>query len=227
MWRSFRSLLLVASSVVAIGACGDGGAGPGPSDNFNVDQCRPGQTMADPTNDVSPAHVDVISLTSALDGQTLQATFHLRDLPLRLTFNRTGVPEAYQEYQWALYVDADNNRQTGAATKWDRGAEYVMAARHFVVGTPDMPASPFVDRIEFAVQTDVAKYEGPGWGPVYGPDRIILPPIVSVDTLSDTITLTGDIPGITPQSRLFFETFDYNPGGTPQMDVSSCGSTGS
>lgn len=225
MWCAFRSSLLVAS-VVAIGACGDGSAGTGPSENLNVDQCRPGQTIGDPANDVSPVYIDVTSLTSVINGQTLQATFHMRDLPLRLTFDRTGVPENYQEYEWAVYVDVDNNRQTGAGTKWDRGAEYVMAARHFVLGTPDIPASPFYGRIAFAVQTDVVKYVGPGWGPVYDADSIILPPTLSVDTLSDTMTLTGAIPGITPESRLFFETFDYNPGGTPQMDVSSCGSTG-
>ena len=126
MWCAFRSSLLVAS-VVAIGACGDGSAGTGPSENLNVDH---------------------------------------------------------------------------------------------------IPASPFYGRIAFAVQTDVVKYVGPGWGPVYNADSIILPPTLSADTLSDTMTLTGAIPGITPESRLFFETFDYNPGGTPQMDVSSCGSTG-
>ena len=175
-------------------------------------QCGPGQTITDPVDEAVPGYVDVTSLATVLNGQTLQATFKLRDVPAQLTFDRVGVPKNNGEYEWTIYIDADDNPQTGESSGWFEGADYELSAIHFV-STPD---SPTVKPIADGVQKNVWQYIGSGsW-------RSISAATLSVDPLGDTMTLSGNIPGITSASRLVFYTYDYNPGGSLQYDLSSC-----
>ena len=89
--------------------------------------CRPNLPLPDPAGDVSAAYIDVTEVTSKLTGSTLEVTFHLRDLPATLPFHRPGLLPNQLEYAWRLFVDVDDNRQTG-----DNGAEYYMSAEHWV-----------------------------------------------------------------------------------------------
>jgi hypothetical protein len=205
--RTIGFLGLCAAAEIA--ACGDTTQ---PSSPPPADQCHPGQTIADPTNDVAPAYIDVTSLTSVLNGQTLEVTFRLRNVPARLAFDRSGVPQNVLEYDWSVFVDVDNNPQTGAGPGPFRGAEFELAAQHFVFS-----AVPTTEPIAGGVQTDV-------WEHAPGSDswQMIGVAALSVDSQAGTLALRGDVPGITPESRLFFHTFDYNPGGSVQADVSSC-----
>ena len=174
-------------------------------------QCSPGQTIADPANDVSPAHIDVTSLDTSLNGQTLQATFQMRDVPSQLTFDRTGVPRNSLEYEWSVYVDVDNDPQTGSPWTDDKGAEYALSAMHFVY-TPNSPVSKPIPQ---GVQVNTWRYDSSGWS-------YLAAATLTADSQSDTMTLVGNIPGITSTSRLFFLTYDYNPGDVAQQDTSSC-----
>jgi len=183
-----------------------------------TNQCGPGQTIADPANDVSLAHIDGTSLSTVLNGQTLQATLQLRDVPSQLTFDRVGVPQYYVEYMWNINVDVDNNTQTGATTGSSKGVEYQLSARHWV----STPNSPTTKAIENGVQTNVWEHI-PG---TTGTFRTIANATLTVNAQADTMILSGDIPGITSGSRLFFYTYDYNPGGSLETDTSSCAATG-
>jgi len=173
--------------------------------------CNPGSTILDPTWDVSLAHIDVTALSTTLTGQTLQATFQIRDVPSNLTFYRIGVPANRVEYSWDVWVDTDNDSQTGCEFSIGLGAEYVLSARH-IIWTPN---SPITQPIENGVESH--KWECDGMG-----IRELEPIFLSVDATSDTMILTGDIPGITTGSRIFFTTYDYNPNGYSIHDLSSC-----
>ena len=188
--------------------------------NFSPYGDHPGQILLDPEMDVSIAHIDVIrlhsrlsgsTLASAMSGETLQVTFDLRDIPSELTFNRVGVPEDHMEYQWSVHVDVDNNPQTGCPWENQEGAEYVLGAMNFVFS----PDTPVTQPIPYGVQVNTWEYDPEDDRMSYLDNASI-----EVDAESDTMTLTGDIPGITTESRLFFVTYDYNPGGTPELDVS-------
>ena len=172
--------------------------------------CGPGQIITDLANDVSLAHIDVTALSTTLNGGSLQATFHIRDVPSQLTFNRMGVPKNRLEYEWSVYVDVDNNPQTGSGN----GTEYSLSAMHFVF----QPDSPTAMPIGNGVQVNTWRHDSTS-----GSWHYLAQATLTVDSQSDTMILTGNIPGIKSGSRLLFETFDYNPGGTGQAAPSSCG----
>jgi len=186
--------------------------GPGTPTN----PCAPGQTITDPADDVAFAHIDVTALNTALNAESLEATLHLRDVPPQLTFNRVGVPKDYLEYGWRVYVDVDNNPQTGSSSGQFKGAEYTVAALHFV----SQPDSPVTQPIADGVQKNVWRYDSTS-----GHWLTISQATLNVDPAADTMTLIGTIPGINSGSRLIFYTYDRNPGGTFQADTSSCGGT--
>ena len=57
----------------------------------------------------------------------LTVVFHFRELPFRLTFDRTGTYEGQIEYVWEVLVDVDNDKETGAD-----GNDFALSAFHFV-----------------------------------------------------------------------------------------------
>ena len=177
-------------------------------------QCSVGQTIIDLERDVIFDHIDILKLETDLTGMTLNATLNLSDVPDTLPFNRLGVPVNALEYGWSVIIDIDNNSQTGDP---ENGAEYQLSANHFV-----FPGStPIQLPIGQGVQVNSWEYNGDGWSYLF---RATL----SVDDVSNKLVLIGDIPGISSNSQILFETYDFNPGGALQRDVSSnssCGST--
>jgi len=178
--------------------------------------CTPGTPIADVAFDVSPAYIDVLSLDSNLAGQTLLATFHIRDVPPQLVFNRVGIAEHYLEYSWEVLVDVDNNPQTGDQFGIYRGTEYFVAAMHFVFTPNASTALP----IPNGVQVNVWQFDpSPGCSSCY---RSVSGASLAVDSQADTLSLSGTIPGIQANSRLSFRAYDYNPGGAHLSDTSTC-----
>lgn len=178
--------------------------------------CTPGGTVTDPAGDVPFPYIDVVLMHTTLTGESLQGQLTFVDLPSELTFNRVGVPSGYAEYMWEIWVDVDDNTQTGCTWPGLEGAEYAITAAHFVF-TPD---SPVTQPIEEGVETIVYQ-----WNPVSGSMRYLSDAIISVNANNEVMTLTGNIPGILSTSRVFFDTYDSNPGGSPEEDESSCAAT--
>ena len=144
-----------------------------------------------------PAHVDITEVSTTLTGETLAVVFHLRDVPDTLEFNRKGVEENILEYSWEVSIDVDDDRETGL-----QGDEYSLSASRFAF-------SPSSDEgvhqpIEEAVQTDTWEIAEDGLGAAY-----LSSARTEVSSEENTITLVGVIPGITPQSRLEFEAYDF------------------
>ena len=88
---------------------------------------RVGNAVADDLSDVPAAHIDITTVDTFLSGETLTAVFHLRDVPEALTFNRAGIPDEEPEYGWIVFVDADNDPETGYG-----GIDYTLSAAHRV-----------------------------------------------------------------------------------------------
>ena len=111
-------------------------SGHGPSiTGLAASQCMPdrpivtpGQTVLDAAGDVPAAHIDIIEINSSLSEELLTVVFQLRDVPEKLTFDRTGVPENALEYIWEVSIDVDNDRTTGSY-----GFDYSLSAMHFRV----------------------------------------------------------------------------------------------
>ena len=161
----------------------------------------PGQTVFDDSSDELAAHIDIIEVTTALAGETLTVVFHLRDVPETLTFDRTGVPDHVLEYRWGVSIDVDNDRGTG-----DGGFDYTLSASYFVV-------HPLArDGNTVAPLTQPGFVEAKIWGQDWEGDkvlRVLAEASIEVSADDNTITLSGEIPGISAASPLKFETYDY------------------
>ena len=156
---------------------------------------RPGQAVTDEIEGLTDSYLDITKVSTSLSGETLTVVFHLRDVPETLTFNRTGIAENFTEYAWVVVIDADNDRETG-----DGGFEYELSASHFV--HPSEEGSNTKAPIESKMQVSV-------WSREPGSSMMVAEAALEVSSEEDTITLSGNIPGITTESRLAFRTYDY------------------
>ena len=155
----------------------------------------PGQTVTDEIEDATASHVDITKVSTSLSGETLTAVFHLRDLPETLTFNRTGISEYYMEYGWDVSIDIDGDRETG-----NRGIEYELSASHFVPSSEK--GNNAKASIDSKVEAAVLKARSDGF-------MTLIDASLEVSPEEDTITLSGNIPGITAESQLTFSAYDY------------------
>ena len=156
---------------------------------------RPGQTVTDEIEGAAAAYVDITKVSTSLSGETLTVVFHLRDVPETLTFNRTGISENYMEYGWEVLIDVDNDPETGYG-----GIDYELAASHFV--PPFEKGNNAKASIESEVEAGVLKARSDGFMSMFDASLEVSPE-------EDTITLSGNIPGITEESQLAFRAFDY------------------
>ncbi len=166
---------------------------PGPCDKGET-IIKPRQTIADEVSDELPAHVDLIGVSTALSGETLAVIFQLRDVPETLVFNRAGVGEGVSEYSWEVSIDVDPGQESGQF-----GLDYEMSATHTVL--PENRDSDTTAAIESTVEAYTSRRIQDGFRRM-GEAAIVVSPS------ADTITLVGDIPGITPDSRLIFNAYD-------------------
>ncbi|MCZ0941249.1 MAG: hypothetical protein OXJ55_21605, partial [Caldilineaceae bacterium] len=142
---------------------------------------------------------------TSLSGETLTAVFHLRDVPEALTFDRAGVPDDELEYSWKVFVDADNDPETGFG-----GIDYTLSAVHKVsaLSGGSVTTAPIAAGRNVEVST---RKLTPGEGFAFFEDARI-----EVSAEDNTLTLSGEIPGITTVSPLAFEAYDYS-GGTEKV----------
>ena len=155
---------------------------------------KPLQTLDDELSAELPAHVDLIGISTALSGETLAVIFHLRDVPETLVFDREGVGERAYEYRWEVSIDVDPGQETGQF-----GLDYEMSATHTVL--PENLDSNTAASIESKVEAYTSRR-------VQDSFRRMGEAAIVVSPSADTITLIGDIPGITPDSRLIFNAYD-------------------
>ena len=185
----FRKLLIVGLAFLTA-ACA-----PNPCDSSAA--VAPGRTVTNDVSNALPAHIDITEVSTTLAGETLTAVFHLRDVPETLTFDRTGVEDNDLEYRWEVWIDVDGNRETGSY-----GFDYSLSASHFVL-------SPESGRNTVASMTAFGKVQTNVWKLSPMSAAVISDASLEVSVQENTLTLSGEIPGITADSRLAFQTYDY------------------
>lgn len=162
----------------------------------------PKKEITDASEEYLPGYLDVLSVNYYLIGETLVAELVLRDLPETLTFSRPHVKVNRMEYKWDIFVDLDNDPSTGSTIVGQEGADINLAAAYFLFEE----SVPVEDRIENMVQVNLMETDqnGPGWSFVERAELI-------VDPEKNTLILKGKVPGISEESRIFFQTAESHP----------------
>ena len=196
---------LAFRSTDALGGSDQVGCFPAIGEHVTLGDCGsgqvsilPGQSATDEISHSLPPHLDITEVNTFLRDEYLTAVFHLRDLPDRLTFNRTGVPDGLMEYVWEVLVDVDDDKETGI-----EGNDFALLAFH--VARPSTGGTNRTQSIENGT-------EGAGWELLSDDDIRGLffgSATLEQSAEANTITLSGAVHGITPQSRLTFRVYDY------------------
>ena len=158
--------------------------------------------IADPVEDYLPAYIDVVSLNYYITGETLVAELVLRELPETLPFNRPHVQVNRMEYKWDVFVDLDNDLQTGSDVFGQEGADANLAAAYFIFEEAEVVEEQLANMVQ--VNLMEAREDGPGWSFV---DHAEL----RVVQEENKIILTSQVPGITSDARVFFQTAENHP----------------
>lgn len=176
------------------------------------DSCGPdhmtlqvGQSVGDPASDEIPGHIDILRVESSLDGETLTAVFHLRDIPQELTVNRKGVHHMHQDYGWNVDIDIHGIVRDISA---DYSLfDYTLRVENSTEKAPSdlLPKTgPFEDVMSSLLLEFVLDSENDylSHNHLNGNSRLL------VSHEGNTLTLSGQIPGISHESTLLFWTYD-------------------
>jgi len=178
---------------------------------------QPGQSAIDPPDGDVPSYGDIVRVESTLEGETLSAVFYLRELPEALEFNRKGIHHSAVrredadgeaqfsiEYLWLVYIDADGDSHGSTNFSFFK-SEYTLMA-YYISGKDSEPAvRPVRDTIE------VKLFEKDPDNPTHSIEVLRVKPSLSLSFShgEDTITMTVEVPGISAESYLQFETRDF------------------
>jgi len=178
---------------------------------------QPGQSAIDPPDEDVPSYVDIVKVESNLEGETLSAVFYLRELPEELEFNRKGIhlsatrhegadseAQFSIEYLWHVYIDADGDSDGSTDFSFFK-SEYTLMA-YYISGKDSEPAvRPVRDTIEIML------FEKDPDNPTRSIEVLRVKPSLSLSFSheEDTITMTVEVPGISAESYLQFETRDF------------------
>ena len=209
--RLIASLALLVTACVPIPPEPAIVATPTPERELDVMQCPggridlfPGQSAHDPLQLHLPDYLDIVGVESSLDGETLTAILHLRNVPEELEFNRTGLDNSSVEYKWAVDINIDN-----AGDPRDFSHEYTLEAFHVVNRIP-RNAPPIVQPFKEAVEIKLFKITYyPERNELSGSEVSSANARLLVSHEQNTLTLIGQVPGITDESTLYFQTQDY------------------
>lgn len=167
-----------------------------------------GQSAVDPVSIDLPGHIDIMMVETRLDGETVTATFHFKDIPETMGLNREGMPFATFEYFYTVNINID-----GGPIYQKHLSDYTLAA--FYQARNMDPSSASLQNILHAVL----------WKNRIDRDKITIyfdevPSRVGLEVshLDDTLTMTAHVPGITQDATILFMAEDYLSG----VDGSSC-----
>lgn len=182
------ALLLVSGSIPAVAQeadpCGSGAP------------IRPGDVVTDGIGDAGAPHIDIVKVSTSMpEWRILNVVFHLRDLPERLEFGRSGVEEDEVEYSWDVLIDLDGDPNTG----FRGGFDYLLSASYAVPQSEsgaDIFAPPG-DKVR--ASTLSLDHQG---------GTAVLDAKLEYSADEDTITIRGGVPRLTAEARLAFEAVD-------------------
>ncbi len=165
----------------------------------------PGQSVEAPMSDELPDYVDIVGVSSDLDGETLFATFHLRDIPEELDLSTEDAKVNRAEYTLVVFISLEYSPDD----EFPR-TDYALAAV-FTWERPTLEATEAstmlflaaVSEFDPAIYENLEEDEGEdGEGVPY--TQLENKVDVLISDQDNTLTLVGQIPGITDQSTLIF-----------------------
>ena len=164
----------------------------------------PGQSVEAPTSDELPDYVDIVGVSSDLDGETLFATFHLRDIPEELDLSTEDAKVNRAEYSLLVFISLEytpddefprTDYVLGAVLSWERPTQET-------TGKVDEAATKLlaaVWEIDPAIYEDLDEdEEGVPYTQLENKVDVV------ISDQDNTLTLVGQIPGITDESALIF-----------------------
>ena len=155
----------------------------------------PGQKVVDEVSETLPGYIDLVSVSSSLEGEMLSVTFEVAELPSELTFDRSGMRKDVLEYSWTASVVIDEE---------DEQYSYELQATHFVYTTDANRDRVIPIAVVGQLQADVWENDI-----VELFSMAISDASLEVSPTDNTLTLSGRIPGITEKSRLYFGAYDF------------------
>ena len=165
----------------------------------------PGQSVEAPISDELPDYVDIVGVSSDLDGETLFATFHLRDIPEELDLSTEDARVNRAEYTLVVFISLEyspddefprTDYALAAVFTWERPTQEATEAS-------TMLFLAAVSEFDPAIYENLEEDEGEdGEGVPY--TQLENKVDVLISDQDNTLTLVGQIPGITDQSTLLF-----------------------
>ena len=162
----------------------------------------PGQSAKDPILSSLPGYIDIVGVDSSLEGETLTAIFHLREIPEEMAFNREDVEDINLEYMWTVGISIESETLV-TSDQTDYSLVTFHGARRKSADTP-ATVRPFKEEVETMV-----------WKHKHFPEKnethlleVPVNPRLIVSHDDNTLTLIGRIKGITHESTISFSTFD-------------------
>ena len=138
-----------------------------------------------------PGHINIIKTRSNRVGETIHATFFLREIPEMMTFNRDGVGDTVLEYMWTVSVDVDGRMEPWLGHEYD----FMMAA-FTKASVVSEQGRNLVRPLENVIEVELYErlfdesLEAYTWVKVEGSN-----PGVTISREDQTIKLTSGIPG--------------------------------
>jgi hypothetical protein len=165
-----------------------------------ISGCSPRAWVPGDADNDFPAYLDILGVSTALDGTHLTVAFQLRDIPDEIIINRNGLDDGYAEIAWAVVIDTDDNPDTGGFVRLRGGLvpgyEYELQAFNFKQG--EEQSGP----IESLFRDKTLIWQVSGLG-----SQSLADGSLQVDRDGKRIVISGDIPDITPGSFLTFYTY--------------------
>lgn len=169
-----------------------------------------GETVEAQPSDHLPGYIDIIKVESELYDQVLTVVFHLKDIPEELTFYREGMKTNRIEYSWIVLISESRHIEpwSDEVEKMTRFNHRLKTSHFAKIGEPILPTSGSIPSIANSAV----------WVLKRGEDREVEYPWytqalwearIDVSHEHNTLTMTGYVPGVTRESLLVFETYDF------------------
>lgn len=163
--------------------------------------CKPNESIIGESSEDMPEYLDILNVSSTLDGTTLTAVLTVREIPDEITINSDTLQQGQYEIAWGVAIDTDNNPDTGGTgLLHDSGYGYEYSIQAFNI--------KYGDEATDTIQNLFQNHNSKVWDhSVDGSSSNVANATFDVDQEAKTITLKADIPEITENSYLHFFTY--------------------
>ncbi len=163
--------------------------------------CTPGQTYIDTEGDASNEYLDILKVDTSLDGDLLTIVLYLKNLPREIQIGRDEEGDYFQEICYEISIDVDDDPSTGSSFAIGRSVDYeILIPPSIASELKSYQLNEFPLDIVFIYES----LEG-------GSFSILKQAKREINYELNTITFSGNIPGINENSRLYFSTNQQNP----------------